>query len=402
MNNRIIWVWLSLHFGAGNKIYQKLYNHFGSIEAIYDSDDADVDTIKWLSYSYKRSLLDKNLDHAHEVMEWCEDNNVQIVTPSDADYPFPLRQLDDYPPVLYYRGKLPHFERELCISVVGTRKMTVYGQKNAYELGFGLAKGGAIVVSGMALGIDCTAQKGALYAGGSAIAVLGSGIDVVYPLKNAALMEKIASVGAVITEYPPHTPPNGYNFPIRNRIISALSTATVVVEADLNSGAMITANLALKQGKDLFAFPGPVKYFSTTGTNKLISEGALMATAAIDVLEHYLDRFSDKIDLKASKERPVFEKTLKVASNFDSESFYATSNDKANSQTEEKTAQKFDTSSLTENEKLVYDTMEFGKPVSLDFFASLELDTSDLAMCITMLEINGAIESLPGGFYKKK
>ncbi|MBQ7788112.1 MAG: DNA-processing protein DprA [Clostridia bacterium] len=402
MNNRIIWIWLSLHFGAGNKIYQKLYNHFGSIEAIYDSDDADVDTIKWLSNSYKRSLLDKNLDHAHEVVEWCEDNNVQIVTPSDAEYPFPLRQLDDYPPVLYYRGKLPHFERELCISVVGTRKMTVYGQKNAYELGFGLAKGGAIVVSGMALGIDCTAQKGALYAGGSAIAVLGSGIDVVYPLKNAALMEKIARVGAVITEYPPHTPPNGYNFPIRNRIISALSTATVVVEADLNSGAMITANLALKQGKDLFAFPGPVKYFSTTGTNKLISEGALMATAAIDVLEHYLDRFSDKIDLQASKERPVFEKALKVASNFDSESFYATSNSKENSQTEEKATQKFDTSALSEKEKLVYDKMEFDKPVSLDFFASLELDTSDLAMCITMLEINGAIESLPGGFYKKK
>ena len=116
------------------------------------------------------------------------------------------------------------------------------GQRNAYNLGFGLAKGGAIVVSGMAKGIDSVAQKGALYACGSSIAVLGSGIDVIYPKENAALMEKLMRVGAVITEYPPHTPPLGTNFPVRNRIISALSEATVVVEADLNSGSLITAN----------------------------------------------------------------------------------------------------------------------------------------------------------------
>ena len=169
------------------------------MNAIYDCDDADVDGIDWLASHHKRKLLDKNLDHAHEVLDWCDYYDVKIVTPSDEEYPYPLRSLDKLPPVLYYRGNLPDFKNELCISVVGTRNLTMEGQRNAYNLGYGLAKGGAIVISGMAKGIDSVAQKGALYAGGRSVAVLGCGIDVVYPKENLALMEKLAAVGAVIT-----------------------------------------------------------------------------------------------------------------------------------------------------------------------------------------------------------
>lgn len=403
MDDKLIWMWLSLHFGAGTRVYHKLYAHFGSLEAIYDSDDADVAMIDWLDLAKKKKLLDKSLSHAEEVIEWCEDNDVDIITPSDNNYPPLLRLIDDFPAVLYCKGKLPDFDSTLCISVVGTRKMTIYGQKNAYELGFGLAKGGAVVISGMALGIDCTAQKGALYAGGTSVAVLGSGIDVCYPYQNKLLMDKLINVGAVITEYPPHTPPNGANFPVRNRIISALSPATVVVEADKNSGALITARKAQSQGRMLFAFPGPVKNFSTEGTNQLLMQGARVATCAIDVLEQFLDKYSN-INLSASKEKPVFEKHLKVAASFDEASFYGKKEETIKNKLVEppKEIVRFDTSVLSEDEKTVYDAMTFDKPNSYDALTKLDYDASKLASILMMLEISGAIESTPGGYYIKK
>ena len=403
MLDKEIWLWLSLHFGAGSSIYRKLYSHFGSTKAIYDCDDADVDAIDWLASHHKRKLLDKNLDHAHEVMDWCDYYGVDILTPSDMEYPNPLRVIDNYPAVLYCRGHLPNFEKQLCISVVGTRKLTMEGQRNAYNLGYGLAKGGALVVSGMARGIDSVAQKGALYAGGSSIAVLGCGIDVVYPKENVALMDKLARVGAVITEYPPNTPPNGTNFPIRNRLISGLSKATVVVEADVNSGALITARRALEQGRDLFAFPGPVNSYASKGTNRLISEGAKVATEAIDILEQYMDAY--ELDLSASKQRPNLSYANKVASNnFTQESFYSNLKSPVGKVTtvarEKQTT--FDASILDERERIVYDAMEFGVATSLDGISKIDLEVSELASILTMLEIKGAIECAPGGFYIKK
>ena len=405
MLDKEIWLWLSLHFGAGSPIYKKLYSHFGSTQAIYDCVDADVDLIDWLASHHKRKLLDKNLDHAHEVMDWCDYYDVKIVTPSDPDYPSPLRTLDKFPAVLYYRGNLPDFEKELCISVVGTRSLTMEGQRNAYNLGFGLAKAGALVISGMAKGIDSVAQKGALYAGGSSVAVLGCGIDVIYPRENLALMEKMVRVGAVLTEYPPHTPPAGQNFPVRNRLISGLSKATVVVEADMNSGAMITARLAKEQGRELFAFPGPVNNHTSKGTNHLLSEGA--ATAAIDILEQFMDVYP-QIDLSASKLKPVFNKENKVAANTElPKDFYSNLNSprtKHNTETVAHNVSKpaFDASTLDDRERLIYDSVANGKTFSIESFMELDIEVSELASIITMLEIKGAIESVPGGFYIKR
>ena len=405
MLDKEIWIWLSLHFGAGTSIYQKLYSHFGNVQDIYNCDDSDADLISWLSSHQKKKLLDKNLDYAHEVMDWCDCYDVNIVTPSDEDYPLPLRALKNYPAALYYKGTLPDFGKELCVSVVGTRNNTVEGQRNAYNLGFGLAKGGAVVVSGMAKGIDSIAQKGALYAGGFSVAVLGCGIDVVYPRENAALMDKLMRVGAVMTEFPPKTPPNGSNFPIRNRIISALSQATVVVEADLNSGSLITARLALEQGKELFAFPGPVNSNFSKGTNRLLSDGAKVATEAIDVLEQFMDKFP-KLNLFASKERPVITKSNKVAaSNVDYGKFYSQlipNENKSNTSANNDVKETFDVNLLNELEKKIYDAMEFNTPVSLDFFVKFDLEVSELASVLTVLEIKGALESIPGGYYIKK
>lgn len=402
-----IWLWLSLHFGAGTALYKKLYSHFGSVDAIYDCVDADVDCIDWLAPHQRRKLLDKNMDHAEEILEWCDYYGVKIVTPSDIDYPLPLRALDNFPAVLYYRGNLPDFEKVLCISVVGTRSLTMEGQRNAYNLGYGLAKGGALVISGMAKGIDCVAQKGALYAGGSSVAVLGCGIDVVYPRENLALMEKIARVGAVLTEYPPHTPPSGHNFPVRNRLISGLSKATVVVEADMNSGALITARLAREQGRELFAFPGSVNNFTSKGTNHLLSEGARVATAAIDVLEQFMDIYP-ALDLSASKQRPDLSNRNKVAQTVEIPADFYSNLKNNNSKHNTKAIahnvkeQAFDASLLDERERLVYDAMEYGKTITLEGFMDVEIDISELVSIMTMLEIKGAVESVPGGFYIKK
>ena len=399
MDAKLLWLWFSLHFGAGSNIYSKLFAHFGSIEAIYDSDDADAEIIEWLHPSFKKKLLDKNLSYAEEVLEWCTDHDVDVITPSDSEYPNPLRLINDFPAVLYCKGKLPDFTKELCISVVGTRKMTMEGQKNAYELGFGLAKGGALVISGMAKGIDCTAQKGALFAGGSSVAVLGSGIDVCYPIENRALMEKIINVGAVITEYPPHTPPHGTNFPTRNRIISALSPATVVVECDLNSGALITANKAIKQGKIVFAYPGSVREHNNAGTNKLLREGAMVATGAIDVLEYFLDKYADIIDISASKQKPIIEKFKKVASSTNLNGFQEV---KRVTEPEETKIVRFDGSSLTGNDKIVFDEMAYDKAYNLDELSTIGLDPNEIASSLMMLQIAGAIENVPGGYYIKK
>ena len=401
MDEKLLWMWLSLHYGAGTSIYQKLFNHFGSLDAIYDSDDADADLIEWLTPSLKNKLLDKNLSHAEEVLRWCDDHDVDVITPNSPEYPESLRLMDDYPAVLYCKGRLPDFSKSLCISVVGTRTMTVEGQRNAYELGYGLAKGGAIVVSGMAKGIDCTAQKGALYAGGTSVAVLGSGIDVCYPKENFALWTKLMNVGAVITEYPPHTPPNGSNFPVRNRIISALSPATVVVECDLNSGALITARKARKQGKMLFAYPGSVHEFRNAGTNQLLRDGAILTTGAIDVLEQFLDKYADIINLSASKEKPVINKFKKVASNYDTASFYNDNKKNEQSEVEEK-KESFDKSQLTPDQLAIYDGMEFDKTYTVDDILQIGSNTNEIASLLMMLQLAGAIENVPGGYYIKK
>lgn len=401
MDEKLLWMWLSLHYGAGTSIYQKLFNHFGSLDAIYDSDDADADLIEWLTPSLKNKLLDKNLSHAEEVLRWCDDHDVDVITPSSSEYPESLRLIDDYPAVLYCKGKLPDFSKSLCISVVGTRTMTVEGQRNAYELGYGLAKGGAIVISGMAKGIDSTAQKGALYAGGTSVAVLGSGIDVCYPRENFALWTKLMNVGAVITEYPPHTPPNGSNFPVRNRIISALSPATVVVECDLNSGALITARKARKQGKMLFAYPGSVHEFRNAGTNQLLRDGAILTTGAIDVLEQFLDKYADIINLSASKEKPVINKFKKVASNYDTASFYNDNKKNEQSEVEEK-KESFDKSQLPPDQLVIYDGMEFDKTYTVDEILQIGSNPNEIASLLMMLQLAGAIENVPGGYYIKK
>ena len=417
MDKTLLWLWLSLHMKQGTHVYQYLLDEFGSIEAIYSCEDNDVENLPWLYDYHKKKILDKNLDRAKEVLRWCNKAGVNIVTLEDDDYPATLKDLVDRPGVLYYVGTLPDFSKELSIGVVGTREMTLYGQRCAFEIGYGLTKGGAIVVSGGALGIDCTAQKGAIAAGGSTIAILGSGIDVLYPPQNKELLIKIMETGAVITEYPPFTPPNRYNFPVRNRLISGLSKGVVIVEADKNSGAMITADKAKAQHRYLFSVPGPINVFQSTGTNELISTGAKSVTSALDILEEYLDLYSDKIQITPSKEKP----DLKLLDEFNEDSspirsFLQTigfnrrgkkkkNTDKENNEVAQEISNQngidIDTLGVDENAKKIYKFMEKNKKYNVDSFDELGLKTNVIVSSFTMLEIFGAVKSLPGGFFEK-
>jgi DNA processing protein len=199
--------------------------------------------------SRARIVPDQELEKVHR-------HQVGVLTLADPDYPRLLKQIHDPPPVLYVKGEFKQ-EDSRAVAVVGSRNATPFGRSMAQELAAGLAKAGVCVVSGMARGIDTAAHQGALKGKGRTIAVLGNGLDIVYPPENRALFRKIEEAGAVISEYPPETKPNPGHFPARNRIISGLSEGVVVVESAVNGGALITADLALEQGRDVFAVPGP-------------------------------------------------------------------------------------------------------------------------------------------------
>ena len=230
-----------------------------------------------------------------KVLEDCARDGQFLLTMDDAGYPARLRNIYDPPLLLYGKGSLPLFDDEVAVTVVGTRDCTPYGVRAASQLGYELARQGALLVSGMAKGIDGEALKGALRAGGFTAAVLGGGADVVYPAANRRLYEDIAATGVILSEYPPGTEPRGDHFPVRNRLLSALSLATVVVEAPEKSGALITAATALEQGREVFAVPGPFDAPKSRGCNALIREGAGLVCEAWDVLSFYESRFPHKL-----------------------------------------------------------------------------------------------------------
>lgn len=289
-------LWLSLCCPAGSAEACRLIEAFGEdVDALYRASEEDYLALPGMKKELADRLSDKNLDEAKRIEAFCDQYSIGLLPFYDPLYPKRLRRLPDYPPLLYLRGKLPKIDSEVAIATVGTRKMTEYGMENGYTISRDLARAGAIVVSGMASGIDTACHRGALDALGHTIAVLGCGINVVYPKQNAELMEEIAENGTLLTEYPPDTEPSGFHFPKRNRIISGLSLGTLVVEADEKSGAMITVRHAQKQGRDIFALPGKVGEMNSAGTNRLIKEGATVVTSALDILDAYEAIFPQKI-----------------------------------------------------------------------------------------------------------
>ena len=299
------WVWLTTLPGLGQRTKLQLLEHFASPEEIYFAPEEELLLAEGVTKTQCALLADKSLGRAEKVLEDCAKDGQFLLTMDDAAYPARLRNIYDPPLLLYGKGSLPLFDEEVAVTVVGTRSCTPYGVKAASELGYELAKQGALLVSGMAKGIDGEALRGALRAGGFTAAVLGGGADVVYPAANRRLYEDIAATGVILSEYPPGTEPRGEHFPVRNRLLSALSVATLVVEAPERSGALITAATALEQGREVFAVPGPFDAPMSRGCNGLIREGAGLVCEAWDVLSFYESRYPHKLRLLRAKLPPL-------------------------------------------------------------------------------------------------
>ena len=291
------WIWLAHKCGVASKELPQLIEKLGDIEKIYSADYEQYIEMG-ISERLSEDLSDKSMSAIMPIINYCRNARIGVLCYDDENYPMSLRALKDPPAVLYYKGRLPSLNKRLCISMVGTRKMSEYGMRAAYKIAYEVASSGAVVVSGMALGIDGIASAAAIAAGGETVAVLGCGIDRVYPSEHINLCELIKRNGAVLTEFAPGTQPKGTNFPIRNRIISGLSQGTVVVDADKSSGAMITAKTAILQGKDIYAVPGNIDSETASGTNMLIRDGAQAVLSGSDVIFNYAYLYKDSIDVQ--------------------------------------------------------------------------------------------------------
>ena len=449
MDTAVYYIWLSLRCGAGSEAPSFLLARFGTPKAVYEADEKAISRALPGRSGLAAALCDKDMETAQRVYDYCLRANVGIITLESPLYPERLRSIHAKPIVLYFKGTFPEVDKNVLIACVGTRKCSEKGAKIAYNLGRDLACAGAIVVSGMALGIDTMCARGALSAGGRTVAVLGCGIDRVYPQENKELMRDIMENGTVITEYAPGMVPNGKHFPVRNRIISGLSLGTVVVEAGRGSGALITAEHAGKQGRDVFAFPGDVDNKFYMGTNDLISEGAKMVRSAGDVLREYENVWRGRIfaenihmnnyrkgggkesippkapmdvrDYSAEAEKKKLfsflrkketarprvsdEEFLRATEAVDERGVYEEAEVFSSLPIKEEAATA-DTSALNEFEKTVYENIcitgtsdEIAAAVAKATGAPV--DTGAVLSALTTLEIEGLCQSLPGGLFKK-
>ncbi len=287
MDNLVYWIWLSLACTPDSATFAKLLGSYDNAEDIYNASEREIRACVGHNASDCTALNNKDTTKAEAIYNFCKTKGVGIVTYNDEAFPESLRDIPTPPVLLYYRGKLPDFNDGFRCAIVGTRSLSEYGRNNAFRLGYDLGCAGATIVSGMAIGIDGVAMAGALSAGASTIAVLGSGIDVCYPAVHLKLAREIVKNGCVITEYAPGTKPERYNFPRRNRLISGLAAVTVVVEGKESSGAMLTARHAKAQGRPLYAFPGNVGNDGSQSTNLLIKNGAKLCTAADDIVRDF-------------------------------------------------------------------------------------------------------------------
>ena len=285
-SNIVYWVWLSSIPGLGPRFIKSLIEYFGDPKIIWEVSKKDLKGIKAIPQKVLDSIINqKHKEDAQKIVDNINKSKVQVITIKDDIYPEYLRNIYDAPVVLYAKGKVKEYP--LCIAVVGARKATSYGLQIAHDISFELAKREIVVVSGMARGIDASAHKGALEAGGETIAVTGCGPDIAYPFENRNLMNSIADKGMIVSEYQPGAKPMPQHFPARNRIISGISKGVVIVEAGKKSGSLITAEFALEQGREVFAVPGNANNINSMGTNNLIKEGAKIVTCIDDILEEF-------------------------------------------------------------------------------------------------------------------
>ena len=413
----LYWVWLALRMGVASKEFPSFYHAFPDPYEIYRLSEEEIGQIEGLSIAKKEALGDKSLNEAYNIIKYCRENKIGIISYADKEYPARLRTIEDPPIVLYCKGQLPDMNRRLCVGMVGTRRISEYGKQTSYKISYELSAARVVIVSGMALGVDGVCAAGVIAAGGATVAVLGCGLSIVYPKEHTALMKEIVKRGAVISEYPPFERPFPGNFPKRNRIISGLCQGVVVVEGAQGSGALITASRALSQGRELFAVPGKVNESNSEGPNELIRNGANVVTGASDLIEHYDFLYHDMIDYRRfskAKRSSELDEGLLVKLGVVRQSIAMAEYPeetreevKADSEKEEpKSKEKETVAAQTPKDTPsgglaeIYGLLPEGA-FTPDVLTAKGIGISEAMTALTMLEISGHVISLPGGAFKK-
>ena len=365
------WLALSLTRGLGGDGARRLLKEFGSPEAVFS---ASVSSLKSVVKADVAAEISKGIadDLLTPALDWLKDSNNHLVTLADSDYPQALLNIPDPPLLLYVKGRRDLLNQS-ALAVVGSRNATPQGVNNAEAFARSLSDAGLCIISGMAHGIDAAAHRGALQGRGSSVAVIGTGLDKVYPAANRDLAHALASQGALISEFPLGTPPLAANFPRRNRIISGMSAGCLVVEASLQSGSLITARLALEQGRDVFAIPGSIHAPQSKGCHALLKQGAKLVETAQDILEEL-----DYLIVAAAA--PVRHP------------------DMPDPDTQGPAIQGTDTQ---EPNSALFGHLGFD-PVDLDTLGKRSgLTVSQLSAMLLTLELEGRISALPGGLYQR-
>ena len=403
MDKILKFIWLT-QMGISPPKLKELFNFFGSVENIYLSQNYDM--FYKLRQKDKDMLMNKSLDDAYAILERCKECGARVLTYDDELYPEALKHIDSPPYVLYIKGRNIDLNKEFCIGVVGTRYSTSYGGNITAAFCSEMAKRGIMVVSGMARGIDSVAAYATLKAGGETVAVLGCGIDIVYPLENKTLYQNIEKRGMLISEYPPGVRGATWTFPRRNRIIAGLSRGVIVIEGSEKSGSMITARFAEEFNRDVFAVPRNIDEGTLGGTNALIKEGAIPMTKISDLLEQYPElnnrerkrrgyiyqqKTMDEAEISSIK--PIDE--IKNNKNEKSEQLKMISDDNIDiSLIIEKTTNDVEKSII----KFISKDVKH-----IDNIAdSLGMNSSELSTSLCVLEMMGLIEQLPGRCYRIK
>lgn len=400
------WVWLTTRRGIGTRGCAALLRLFDTAERIYEMNEAQYLATAGFERRWLEPLLDKSLDYAESILGICEEKDIKLLNYAEEAYPERLRNIADPPALLYYKGTFPDIDHEAVIAIVGSRRCSAYGLLHAKQFSKLIAASGGIVVSGGARGIDSMALRGALDSMMPVVCVLGCGVDVTYPPENRELFETIAHHGCVISEFAPGTPPERGNFPIRNRIISGLSLGVLVVEAPEKSGALITANQALEQGRDVFAIPGNIGVKHCEGSNRLIREGAIMVENGWEVLREYVPIFPEKLSDGRTKDaldrlyRARYGKAFAVYSPV----IAAENLDKKvidNQENKSYSDVKEDLPQLTGDERTVYECLTTESIAADELIARCAIPPQRVLAALTMLQIKKLVAKLPGNRYSR-
>lgn len=400
------WIWLTMHQSVSGGSIRRLLRRFGTPEGVFHADKDELRHTEGLTPGEYQALTGQDPAQARQILELCYRKDIHILTYQDSAYPSALRAIDDAPALLYYKGRLPDFDGRPAIAVVGARNASAYGQSAARRIGYQLGRCGAVVVSGMARGIDAMAMQGALSAGNPVVGVLGCGVDVIYPQENRSLYDDVIHNGCLLSEYVPGTPPLGRNFPVRNRIISGLSNAVLVVEAAARSGSLITAGLALDQGRDVFAVPGNIGNAACAGSNGLLKQGAMLAESGWDIVSQYAHLYPQTVTPFDGGVLPIREAVLpeaeeKVASHValptkqDKIEVDKGSEDHYIDLTEIK-------EQVSEDEWSVLQTLRGGQKQADEIIAESGLPAARVLAAITLLEVKGFLTRLPGKRFSLK